>query len=393
MPILARAALIAGYFAFLVAALPLAAATIPADMAAEFERIAATYPDDSMTLAAADPGGDDLATMTRLAARNGAENQLAAAVIDAIAEQPAITGEIVEAAIRAMPHLQEGVVDKILAAFPGFRDIVLAAATRAQAPLSAQTDAAPATVSAETTQAVRAPPRQEDATAPSPDNAVGEGPEEISDTLEGLNRAVFFVNDGLDTILIRPIAYVYGNLVPPFVKRRVRNFFSNINEPVVFANDLLQAELEDAGVVAARFLINSTVGLAGLFDVAAEIGLEPHEADFGQTLHAYGIGPGPYLVLPLLGPSNLRDGVGLAVDAVLNPFTWLLEPEENLAIAAGRGLVRREELLVPLDALRENTVDYYAALRSLYYQDRAVALGRGRAPDHSSLDAEFDAFE
>ena len=103
--------------------------------------------------------------MTRLAARNGAENQLAAAVIDAIAEQPAMTGEIVEAAIRAMPHLQEGVVDKILAAFPGFRDIVLAAATRAQAPLSAQTDAAPATVSAETTQAVRAPPRQEDATA------------------------------------------------------------------------------------------------------------------------------------------------------------------------------------------------------------------------------------
>ena len=383
MQFLARAALIAACFTFLTAALPLAAATIPADLAAEFERIAETYPDDSMTLTAADIGGDDLATMTWLAAHNGAENQLAAAAIGAIAEQPAMTGDIVEAAIRAMPHLQEGVVNKTLAAFPGFKDIVLAAATRAQARPLAQTDVAAATVSAETTQAVRAPPRQEDVTALPPDNAVGARPEEISDPLEGLNRAVFFVNDGLDTILIRPVAYVYGNLVPPFVKRRVRNFFSNINEPVVFANDLLQAEFEDAGVIAARFLINSTVGLAGLFDVAAEIGLEPHEADFGQTLHAYGIGPGPYLVLPLLGPSNFRDGVGLAVDAVLNPFTWLLEPEENLAIAAGRGLVRREELLAPLDALRENSVDYYAALRSLYYQDRAVALGRGRAPDSS----------
>ncbi|MEE8171466.1 MAG: MlaA family lipoprotein, partial [Alphaproteobacteria bacterium] len=127
--------------------------------------------------------------------------------------------------------------------------------------------------------------------------------------------------------------------------------------------------------------------------VASEIGLAPHKADFGQTLHAYGAGPGPYLVLPLLGPSNLRDGTGLAVDVLLNPFTWLLEPEGNLIIAAGNGLVRREELLELLDALRESSVDYYAALRSLYYQDRAVTLGRGRAPDRSSLDAEFEAFE
>ena len=98
-------------------------------------------------------------------------------------------------------------------------------------------------------------------------------------------------------------------------------------------------------------------------------------------------------MLPLLGLSNIRDGIGLAVDALLNPFTWLLEPEENLIITAGTGLVRREELLVPLDALRESSVDYYAALRSLYYQDRAVTLGRGALPDNSALDAEFEAFE
>ena len=383
-------AIIAAGFVFLAASLTPAAAAIPSDLAAEFERIAATYGGDSTALSQplpADAIDSDLASMTRRVARLGAENQMAAAVIGAIAEQPVLTGEIVEAAIRAMPGLEVGVVSKTLVAFPGFRQIVLTAAARAKTPPSHEIAVAvtPATDAADSTSEVYASSRQEE--------AVGEGPEEISDPLEDLNRAVFFLNDGLDTVLIRPIAYVYGNIVPPFVKRRVSNFFSNINEPVVFANDLLQFELEDASVIVARFLVNSTLGLAGLFDVASEIGLPPHKADFGQTLHAFGAGPGPYLVLPLLGPSNLRDGIGLAVDALLSPFTWLLKPDENLILTAGTGLVRREGLLVPLDALRESSVDYYAALRSLYYQDRAVALGRGALPDNSALDAEFEAFE
>jgi phospholipid-binding lipoprotein MlaA len=267
----------------------------------------------------------------------------------------------------------------------------MAAPMQRDSAVAAVVETAPADAPTPAPEAVPAPPAPQP--VPVERHAGGLGAEEISDPLEGFNRAVFFLNDGLDTILIRPIAYLYGNILPPFVKRRVRNFFSNINEPVTFANDLLQLEFEDAGVIGARFLVNSTVGLAGLFDVASEIGLEPHKADFGQTLYSYGAGPGPYLVLPLLGPSNLRDSTGLVVDAVLNPFTWLLEPEENIATAVGKGLVRREELLVPLDALRESSVDYYAALRSLYYQDRAVALGRGSAADNSALDAEFEAFE
>ncbi len=381
-----RAAIAAALFAFIAFALPLAAqAAVLADVAAEFERLAAAYPADSPTLSAGQSAGG--------------ENQLAAAVIGAIAARPALAGEITEAAIRAMPHLESGLVDKTLGAFPGFREIVLAAAARAQmaAPMqrdsavAAVVETAPADAPTPAPEAVPAPPAPQP--VPVERHAGGLGAEEISDPLEGFNRAVFFLNDGLDTILIRPIAYLYGNILPPFVKRRVRNFFSNINEPVTFANDLLQLEFEDAGVIGARFLVNSTVGLAGLFDVASEIGLEPHKADFGQTLYSYGAGPGPYLVLPLLGPSNLRDSTGLVVDAVLNPFTWLLEPEENIATAVGKGLVRREELLVPLDALRESSVDYYAALRSLYYQDRAVALGRGSAADNSALDAEFEAFE
>ena len=96
-------------------------------------------------------------------------------------------------------------------------------------------------------------------------------------------------------------------------------------------------------------------------------------------MYTYGAGPGPYLVPPLLGPSNFRDGIGLVVDALLNSSSWLLEPEENLIITAGTRLLRREELLGPLNALRKTSVDYYAALRSLYYQDRAVVLGRGHA--------------
>ncbi|MDP6588275.1 MAG: VacJ family lipoprotein [Alphaproteobacteria bacterium] len=383
-----RAAIAAALFAFIAFALPLAAqAAAPADVAAEFERLAAAYPADSATPPASQSAGG--------------ENQLAAAVIGAIAARPALAGEITEAAIRAMPHLAGGLVDKTLGAFPGFREIILAAAGRAQMAAPIERDSVVAavveTASADAPLATPAPPRREEITAPPPApvarHAGGLGAEEISDPLEGFNRAVFFLNDGLDTILIRPIAYLYGNILPPFVKRRVRNFFTNVNEPVTFANDLLQLEFEDAGVIGARFLVNSTVGLAGLFDVASEIGLEPHKADFGQTLYSYGTGPGPYLVLPLLGPSNLRDSTGLVVDAVLNPFTWLLEPEENIAIAVGKGLVRREELLVPLDSLRESSVDYYAALRSLYYQDRAVALGRGSAADNSALDAEFEAFE
>ena len=110
-------------------------------------------------------------------------------------------------------------------------------------------------------------------------------------------------------------------------------------------------------------------------------------------MYAFGAGPGPYLVPPLLGPSNFRDGIGRVVDALLNSFSWLLEPEEKLIITAGTGLLRREELLGPLNALRETSVEYYAALRSLYYQGGAAALGWGTLPYNLARDAEFEAFE
>ncbi|MBT3628422.1 MAG: VacJ family lipoprotein [Rhodospirillaceae bacterium] len=357
-------------------------AALPAGVTAEFERIAGNNQDVAGAGAAT---GDDLASLTARAARRGGERAMAAAVIGAIAEMPLLAEEIVEAAIRAAPHLEAGIVSDATAAFPGFLAAIQAAQARARMAPPVET---------KTIQAQQSSPVAEQALKPKTAISTDRlGPEEISDPLEGINRAIFFVNGGLDTILVRPIAWVYGNYVPPFAKQRVSNFFTNLNAPVVFANDLLQFEFEDAAETSARFLINSTIGLAGLFDVASEIGLEPHEADFGQTLHTYGVGPGPYLVLPLLGPSNLRDGFGRAVDTLLNPLTWLLEPEENLIIAGAKGLVQREELLESLDAVRETSVDYYAALRSLYYQNRAVELGRGVDPEQDILGTEFDDFE
>ena len=357
-------------------------AALPAGLTAEFERIAGNNQDVAGAGAAT---GDDLASWTARAARRGGERAMAAAVIGAIAEMPLLAEEIVEAAIRAAPHLEAGIVSDATAAFPGFLAAIQAAQARARMAPPVET---------KTIQAQQSSPVAEQALKPKTAISTDRlGPEEISDPLEGINRAIFFVNGGLDTILVRPIAWVYGNYVPPFAKQRVSNFFTNLNAPVVFANDLLQFEFEDAAETSARFLINSTIGLAGLFDVASEIGLEPHEADFGQTLHTYGVGPGPYLVLPLLGPSNLRDGFGRAVDTLLNPLTWLLEPEENLIIAGAKGLVQREELLESLDAVRETSVDYYAALRSLYYQNRAVELGRGVDPEQDILGTEFDDFE
>ncbi len=367
---------------------PVANAAVPAGLTAEFERIAGNNRDVAGGNMAA--AGDDLASVTRRAARRGGERAMAAAVIGAIAEMPLLTQEIVEAAIRAAPHFEAAVVSDTLVAFPGFHEAIQAAQARAR--LAPPVEAAKI-------QTPQAPPKVEQAAEPAEVipaetiNAARQGPEEISDPLEGLNRAIHFVNDGLDTVILRPIAWVYSNIVPPVAKRGVRNFFANLNAPVVFANDLLQFEFEEAGETGARFLINSTLGLGGLFDVASEFGLEPHKADFGQTLHSYGAGPGPYLVLPLFGPSNLRDGIGLAVDSLLNPLTWLLQPEENLIIAGTKGLVRREELLEPLDALRDTSVDYYAALRSLYYQNRAVQLGRGVDSEHQFFGTEFEDFE
>lgn len=198
----------------------------------------------------------------------------------------------------------------------------------------------------------------------------------ISDPIEGVNRVVFDVNDFLDTWILRPIAWTYGEVAPTAVKSGLRNAFSNLREPVNLANHLFQLEFEKAAETTGRFLINSTVGLAGLWDPATDWGLPEQRTDFGHTLYSYDVGSGPYVVLPLLGPSSVRDGAGRVVDSFLDPLVYLTGTPVRLGLAGGRTVVERERVLEPLDALKADSIDYYATLRSLWHQNRTSDLQR-----------------
>lgn len=205
----------------------------------------------------------------------------------------------------------------------------------------------------------------------------GEDEGEIADPLEAMNRIIFAFNNTFDLTVLRPLAIGYNWLLPASVIHSVRQFFLNLDAPVILANDLLQGDLRDAGVTLGRFAVNSTIGVLGLFDPAASFGWARHHADFGQTLHSYNVGPGPYLVLPLLGPGSTRGGLGKAVDIAFQPLTYLLTTVQNLALGGARAVVKREELLHPLDELRENSIDYYTGLKAAFWQARQVELNKG----------------
>jgi phospholipid-binding lipoprotein MlaA len=206
--------------------------------------------------------------------------------------------------------------------------------------------------------------------------------DENNDPLEPMNRAVFSFNEFLDEIAIRPAAQAYRWAVPEFVRIRIGNVLTNLGEPVNFANNVLQGNGTAAADTVARFIVNSTVGLAGMHDVGADMGTPIRSADFGQTLYTWGVGEGPYLVLPLIGPSNPRDAVGLGVDIMLDPWGYLannqLRNDESMAFRLTRyGLLvvdRRERMLDVMDALRRDSFDFYAQVRSLYKQRRAKQL-------------------
>ncbi len=142
----------------------------------------------------------------------------------------------------------------------------------------------------------------------------------IDDPLEPMNRTIFDVNDFLDRLLIRPLTELYRFTVPDYLRDRVANVLSNMGEPVVFANNMMQGEVSNAGTTAGRFLVNTTIGAAGIFEVAADWDMPKQRGDFGQTLSTWGVKGGPYLVLPLFGPSNFRDAIGLGVDMVTSPW-------------------------------------------------------------------------
>jgi phospholipid-binding lipoprotein MlaA len=209
------------------------------------------------------------------------------------------------------------------------------------------------------------------------------------DPLEGFNRAMFGLNDILDSILLVPIARAYRFIMPETLREMGRNFFQNLNEPVVAINDLLQGDFSNAGVSVGRLAVNSTVGLFGFFEVAERLDLKEHPADFGQTLHTYGVGSGPFIVLPFFGPSTIRDTVGSGIDTFLNPLSYVLDVETRMYLKVSEIVVKREAVLDQVDELRKGSVDFYSAVKSSWQQKRAQELRKGEPPPAENIDALF----
>lgn len=203
------------------------------------------------------------------------------------------------------------------------------------------------------------------------------GADGYDDPLEGVNRVFFYANGALDYVFFDPLARAYRFVTPAPARQAVSHAFTNLADPVVAANHLLQADFTRATRSVGRFLVNSLAGVAGLFDVATGLGLEADDVDFGQTLHRYGVGDGFYLVLPVLGPSTARDALGFGVDGLLDPRTHLLADMPRLSLALGEGVVRREEAIDPVDFLVEHAADHYEAVRAWTYQRRQREIAGG----------------
>jgi phospholipid-binding lipoprotein MlaA len=199
-------------------------------------------------------------------------------------------------------------------------------------------------------------------------------PSSFPDPFETPNRMVLKVNQSVDTFILDPITQVYRFILPEMARRSISRFFDNVNSPQVLINDMLQLEWQDAGITMARLLVNSTAGLGGLFDPAEKFGMPGHRSDFGQTLAIAGAESGPYFVIPLLGPSNVRDGIGLGVDAFLQPTVFILGGTNLILFGGSAGLSSRAKHFEELKALEESSIDYYAALRSGYYQNRVAEI-------------------
>jgi phospholipid-binding lipoprotein MlaA len=226
------------------------------------------------------------------------------------------------------------------------------------------------------------------------------GASEVWDPIEVPNRFVFSLNRAIDLVAIRPFAVLYRDWVPTPAQKGVHNVLDNLGEPVTAINEVVQGNPGRAGITLVRFLVNSTIGLAGIFDVASAMGLSKTQEDMGKTIGMYaGVEPengGFYLVLPLVGPSNARDATGLMLDFAMDPFqiaaaaTYVSGGAAHDAIVTAsavrygvRVLDARSRTLFALDDLEKNSVDYYAALKSAYTQNRAEAIREKRKPTDS----------
>lgn len=207
-----------------------------------------------------------------------------------------------------------------------------------------------------------------------------EGPQEINDPFERFNRAMFNTTLRFDRFVLRPTALVYRAVFPEPIRDGVRNFLNNLDSPIIFTNDLLQGELARAKVTLVRTVVNTTVGIGGLFDVADRWGFPRHREDFGQTLATLGIGEGPYLFIPLFGPANPRDLFGYGTDLFFQPLTYVQWGDEWYVPYARSGvdlIDLRARNIETLDEIEQTSLDYYASVRSLYRQSRNNEINNG----------------
>jgi len=211
--------------------------------------------------------------------------------------------------------------------------------------------------------------------------------EGVNDPFENYNRTMYSINDTLDKAIIKPAAQGYDAVLPDAIERGVSNFFSNLNEITVILNDLLQLKFGQAIDDTGRFLLNSTVGIAGIFDVAGYAGYESHDEDFGQTLGVWGVEQGAYIVLPFFGPSTTRDTVGLVGDIFTDPVTYVDDAGARNALVALKVLDARANLLGVEKVLEEAAEDKYSYVRDAYLQRRENLVYDGNPPEE-----DFDVF-
>lgn len=222
------------------------------------------------------------------------------------------------------------------------------------------------------------------ATAP----AFADTGDDANDPIEPFNRAMFSFNMTLDRYALAPVARGYRDYTPDPLQKGIHNFLVNLKSPIDLLNTLLQGDFKRSGIVVKRFIVNSTAGIGGLIDAAADTGDERQQEDFGQTLAVWGVGEGPYIVWPLLGPSNPRDSVGAAVDVVSDPVNWIAmgsdwDMAEPLGwTRAGMTVIdNRVPLLDPLEELERTSVDFYVAVRDYVRQQRMLDIMNRKSSD------------
>ena len=210
------------------------------------------------------------------------------------------------------------------------------------------------------------------------------------DPLEGFNRAMFSFNDALDGAIIKPVAQGYQSVLPPLIRAGVSNFFSNVDDVWEAVNNALQGKIDEALQDVMRFAVNTVMGLGGVLDIASDMGLQKHNEDFGQTLGKWGIGSGPYLVLPFVGPSSLRDGGGLLVDWRYDPFFHVSNIPVRNTLLALRTIDTRADLLGATDVLEQAALDKYTFVRDAFFQYRRSQIYDGNAPRESGASLDVD---